>query len=360
MRLVTDMIEFCTREMPLWHPISISGYHIREAGSNAAQELAFTLADGFTYVEWAIQRGLDVDDFAPRLSFFFNAHLDSRRSPSTAPRAGSGRGAARALMADAVPHADRRRLADGTAARSQHRPHRDRGPGRGPRRNAEPAHQLLRRGPRAAHRGGRADRPAHTAGDRPRAGVVNTIDPLGGSYYLESVPTGSRARYDYFRRIDELGGMEAIKQNFPQREIAEASFRYQGGGSGRARRRRVNRYLLQDENHDHPPRRPGARDEADRAGPGRPWAPTRPPSSGTWRLCATPRRDDVNLMPVIVDARDYVTMGEMCDAFRAVWACGARHRCSERRRRGNLPASPDPSTVRFADTPLHGAPDLFH
>jgi methylmalonyl-CoA mutase N-terminal domain/subunit len=76
MRLVTDMIEFCAREMPKWHPISISGYHIREAGSTAAQELAFTLADGFTYVEWAIERGLDVDDFAPRLSFFFNAHLD--------------------------------------------------------------------------------------------------------------------------------------------------------------------------------------------------------------------------------------------------------------------------------------------
>jgi methylmalonyl-CoA mutase N-terminal domain/subunit len=76
MRLVTDMVEFCSTEMPLWHPISISGYHIREAGSTAAQELAFTLADGFTYVEWALERGLDVDDFAPRLSFFFNAHLD--------------------------------------------------------------------------------------------------------------------------------------------------------------------------------------------------------------------------------------------------------------------------------------------
>src|SRR5438128_3684779 len=76
MRLVTDMVEFCSREMPKWHPISISGYHIREAGSNAAQELAFTLANGFTYVDWAIERGLDVDDFAPRLSFFFNAHLD--------------------------------------------------------------------------------------------------------------------------------------------------------------------------------------------------------------------------------------------------------------------------------------------
>src|SRR6476660_5767605 len=76
MRLVTDMVEFCAQEMPLWHPISVSGYHIREAGSTAAQELAFTLKNGFTYVEWAVERGLDVDAFAPRLSFFFNAHLD--------------------------------------------------------------------------------------------------------------------------------------------------------------------------------------------------------------------------------------------------------------------------------------------
>ena len=76
MRLVTDMVEWCVAEMPLWHPISISGYHIREAGSTAAQELAFTLADGFTYVEWGIERGLEIDDFAPRLSFFFNAHID--------------------------------------------------------------------------------------------------------------------------------------------------------------------------------------------------------------------------------------------------------------------------------------------
>src|SRR5581483_5216468 len=76
MRLVTDMVEWCAREMPLWHPISISGYHIREAGSTAAQELAFTLANGFTYVDWAVERGLDVDEFAARLSFFFNAHMD--------------------------------------------------------------------------------------------------------------------------------------------------------------------------------------------------------------------------------------------------------------------------------------------
>ena len=151
MRLVTDMVEFCAREMPLWHPISISGYHIREAGSTAAQELAFTLADGFTYVEWALERGLDVDDFAPRLSFFFNAHLDffeeiakyraARRIWARELRDRYGAKDPRSL-ADALPHADRRRLADRAAARGEHRAHRDRGARRGARRHAVAAHEL--------------------------------------------------------------------------------------------------------------------------------------------------------------------------------------------------------------------------
>jgi methylmalonyl-CoA mutase N-terminal domain/subunit len=99
MRLVTDMVQWCATELPQWHPISISGYHIREAGSTAAQELAFTLADGFTYVEWAVERGMDVDEFAPRLSFFFNAHLDFLRGDREVPggAADLGAGAARPL-----------------------------------------------------------------------------------------------------------------------------------------------------------------------------------------------------------------------------------------------------------------------
>ena len=172
-----DMIEWCPREMPRWHPISISGYHIREAGSTAAQELAFTLKDGFTYVEQAIERGLDVDDFAPRLSFFFNAHIDffeeiakyraarriwARELRETLRREGP------ALAADALPHADGRRVADRAAAAEQHRPHGDRGARRRARRHAVAAHELLRRGARAADRGRRADRAAHAADHRPR------------------------------------------------------------------------------------------------------------------------------------------------------------------------------------------------
>ena len=134
-----------------WHPISISGYHIREAGSTAAQELAFTLADGFTYVEWALERGLDVDDFAPRLSFFFNAHLDffeeiakyraARRIWARVMRDKYGAKDPRSL-ADALPHADGRRVADGAAAGGEHRPHGDRGARGGARRHAVAAHEL--------------------------------------------------------------------------------------------------------------------------------------------------------------------------------------------------------------------------
>ena len=164
-------------EMPRWHPISISGYHIREAGSTAQQELAFTLKDGFTYVEQAIERGLDVDDFAPRLSFFFNAHIDffeeiakyraARRIWAREMR--ETYGATRPALDDAaLPHPDGRRLADRPAAAGQRRPDDDRGARRGPRRHPVAAHELLRRGAGAADRGGRPARAAHAAGDRAR------------------------------------------------------------------------------------------------------------------------------------------------------------------------------------------------
>ena len=162
MRLVTDMVEFCAREMPLWHPISISGYHIREAGSTAAQELAFTLADGFTYVEWALAaragRGrvraaaVLLLQRAPRLL------RGDREVPGGAADLGDGaarplRREERALAADALPHADGGCVADGAAAGGEHRPHRDRGAGGRAGRHPVAAHQLVRRGAGAADRG---------------------------------------------------------------------------------------------------------------------------------------------------------------------------------------------------------------
>ena len=233
------MIEFCAREMPRWHPISISGYHIREAGSTAAQELAFTLADGFAYVEAAIERGLDVDDFAPRLSFFFNAHIDffeeiakyraARRIWARELRERYG-AQEPALVADALPHADRRRLADRAAARGEHRPHGARGARRGARRHAVAAHELVRRGARAADRGRGADRAAHAAGDRARD-RRRQHDRPARRLVLRRGPDeparGARPTTTSTGSRSSAAWSPAIKENFFQREIAEASFRYQ-------------------------------------------------------------------------------------------------------------------------------------
>src|SRR5438128_2568494 len=238
MRLVIDMIEFCAREMPLWHPISISGYHIREAGSTAAQELAFTLADGFAYVEAAIERGLDVDDFAPRLSFFFNAHLDFFEEIAKYR-------AARRIWAHELkerygakdPRSWLLRFHTQTAGVSLTAQQ----PEVNIVRTALEAMAAVLGGTQSLHTNSYDEALALPTEDAVRialrtqqviaheTGAANTTDPLGGSYYLEWL-TGEleRQAYDYFGRIDQLGGVvPAIKENFFQQEIADASFRYQ-------------------------------------------------------------------------------------------------------------------------------------
>ncbi len=189
MRLVRDTIAFTAAEMPRWHSVSISGYHIREAGSTAAEELAFTLANGFAYVELALQAGLPVDAFAPRLSFFFNAHIDffeeiakyraARRIWARWMRERYG-AAGRAVAAAALPHPDRGRVADRPAGRDQHRAHGDRGARRRARRHAVAAHQLDGRGAGPADREGGADRAAHAADHRPRDERGPRRRPAGG------------------------------------------------------------------------------------------------------------------------------------------------------------------------------------
>jgi methylmalonyl-CoA mutase N-terminal domain/subunit len=334
MRLVTDMIEFCSTEMPKWHPISISGYHIREAGSTAAQELAFTLADGFTYVEWAIERGLDVDDFAPRLSFFFNAHLDffeeiakyraARRIWARELRERFGAKSPRSwLMRFHTQTA-------GVSLTAQQ-------PEVNIVRTALEAMAAVLGGTQSLHTNSFDEALALPTEDAVRialrtqqviaheTGVVNTIDPLGGSYYLEQLTNElERQAYDYFDRIEKLGGVvESIKENFFQREIAEASFRYQ---SEVERGERivvgVNRYVLEDE----PPVEILKIDPAleqkqiDSVQSLRARRDSAAVERELTRLKEAASREDVNLMPVIVDAaRAYVTMGEMCDAWREVW-----------------------------------------
>ena len=238
LRLVEDMIEWCSVEMPRWHPISISGYHIREAGSTAQQELAFTLKDGFTYVESAIERGLDVDDFAPRLSFFFNAHIDFFEEIAKYR-------AARRIWAREMretygakrEESWRMRFHTQTAGVSL--------------TAQQPLVNIVRTtiealagvlgGTQSLHTNSYDEALALPTEEAVRialrtqqviaheSGVTNTIDPLGGAYFIETLTDEmERSAHEYFARIDELGGMvEAIKQNFPQREIADASFSYQ-------------------------------------------------------------------------------------------------------------------------------------
>jgi methylmalonyl-CoA mutase N-terminal domain/subunit len=334
MRLVTDMVEFCAREMPLWHPISISGYHIREAGSNAAQELAFTLADGFTYVEWGIERGLDVDEFAPRLSFFFNAHLDFFEEIAKYR-------AARRIWARELrerfgaknPRSWLMRFHTQTAGVSLTAQQ----PEVNIVRTALEALGAVLGGTQSLHTNSFDEALALPTEDAVRlalrtqqviaheTGVVNAIDPLGGSYHVEDLTNRIEAEaYDYFHRIDKLGGVvEAIKQNFFQREIAEASFRYQSEVEAKQRVIvGVNRYELEDEPepelHRIDPTLEGKQIERVQALRAR-----RDPAAAERelaRLTEGAARDDVNLMPIIVDAaRAYVTMGEMCDALRSVW-----------------------------------------
>src|SRR5918992_1238071 len=238
MRLVTDMVEFCARRMPLWHPISISGYHIREAGSTALQELAFTLKDGFTYVERAVERGLDVDEFAPRLSFFFNAHIDFFEE--IAKYRAARRIWARELR-DTYGARDERSLlmrfhsqTAGVSLTAQQ-------PLNNVVRTATEALSAVLGGTQSLHTNSFDEALALPTEEAVRValrtqqilahetGVANTIDPLGGSYFVEALTDRmEEAAYGYFQKIDELGGMvAAIEQNYPQREIAEASFRLQ-------------------------------------------------------------------------------------------------------------------------------------
>src|SRR5215211_3129339 len=334
MRLVTDMVEYCAAELPKWHPISISGYHIREAGSTAAQELAFTLADGFTYVEWAVERGLDVDEFAPRLSFFFNAHLDFFEE--IAKYRAARRIWARELR-DRYGARDPRSLlmrfhtqTAGVSLTAQQ-------PEVNIVRTALEAMAAVLGGTQSLHTNSFDEALALPTEDAVRialrtqqviaheTGVVNTIDPLGGSYFVEELTNRLEAEaYDYFDRIERLGGVvPAIKENFFQREIAEASFRYQAEVEAKQRIIvGVNRYAVDDEPDLEILRIDPAleRKQIERL------AALRARRDGTaverelTRLKQDAARDGVNLMPALMDAsRAYVTMGEMCDALREVW-----------------------------------------
>jgi methylmalonyl-CoA mutase, N-terminal domain len=333
MRLVGDMIEFCSERMPRWHPVSISGYHIREAGSTAQQELAFTLKDGFTYVEQALERGLDIDDFAPRLSFFFNAHLDffeeiakyraARRIWAREMRDTYGAGDPRSLLM---------RFHSQTAGVSLTAQQ----PLLNIVRTATEALSAVLGGTQSLHTNSYDEALALPTEDAVRialrtqqviaheTGVTNTIDPLGGSYFVEALTDRMEAAaYEYFAKIDQLGGMvDAIKQNYPQREIADASFRFQQEvDEGRRIVVGVNRYQMLDEEpivtlriDPALERKQIGRVEAARA---------RRDSAAAEAALATLKQaaaTEVNLMPALIEcARAHCSEGEIVEALQEVF-----------------------------------------
>jgi methylmalonyl-CoA mutase N-terminal domain/subunit len=334
MRLLGDMIEWCSTQMPRWHPVSISGYHIREAGSTAAQELAFTLKDGLTYVQQAVDRGLDVDDFAPRLSFFFNAQIDFFEEIAKYR-------AARRIWA--------RELRDTFGAKNPRswlmRFHTQTA---GVSLTAQqPLNNIVRTaiealagvlgGTQSLHTNSYDEALALPTEEAVRialrtqqiiaheTGVTNTIDPLGGAYFVEALTDElERQAYRYFQTIDELGGMvAAVKQNYPQREIADASFDLQNEiDAGRRIVVGVNGYRQEDE---EPLDILRIDPELERKQVGRVHAvrsrrDTPAVEAALSALKHNAAREDANLMPGLLDAaRAHVTEGEIVEALQEIW-----------------------------------------
>ena len=333
MRLVVDTLAFGAEHVPQWNPISISGYHIREAGSTAAQELAFTLADGIAYVQAAIERGLDVDTIAPRLSFFFNAHNDlfeeiakyraARRIWARTMRDRFGAQNPRSLWMRF--HAQ----TAGASLTAQQ-------PEINVIRTTIQALAAVLGGTQSLHTNSLDEalalpsEKAVTIALRTQqviaeeSGVTNTVDPLGGSYFVEALTDRmERECLDYFRRIDEQGGViSAIRNGYFQREIADAAYRYQQEIDDRKRGIvGVNKYVVAA-----PLEIPIL--EMDQAGEARHLArlnqirQTRDNALVEQRLAElrAVATGAANMMPAILDCvRAYATLGEMCDVLREVF-----------------------------------------
>jgi methylmalonyl-CoA mutase N-terminal domain/subunit len=333
MRIVTDTIEFCASEVPRWNSVSISGYHIREAGATAAQELAFTIADGLEYVKWAVSRGLDVDSFASRLSFFFDVHNDFFEE--IAKLRAARRMWAR-LMKDRFDPKDPRSLMLRTHAQTAGVSLTAQQPYNNVARVALQALAAVLGGTQSLHTNSLDEtyalptEEAATLALRTQqiiaeeSGVANTIDPLAGSYFVEWMTDRIEAEaLDYLRKIDELGGMvEAVERGYPQREIAASAYRLQQQiESGEKTVVGVNKYLqkeqpeipmlridesIQREQIDNLARVKAERDDA---------AVSRALAS-----VAEACRSDRNVMPSIIEAaKVYCTEQEICDVFRQVY-----------------------------------------
>ena len=334
MRLVTDTVEFAAQQMPLWNPISVSGYHIREAGSTAVQELAFTLADGLEYVRWAVERGLAIDDFAPRISFFFNAHNDFFEEIAKYR-------AARRIWAHEMketfgaknPRSWILRFHAQTAGVSLTAQQ----PLNNVARVAVQALAAVMGGAQSLHTNSMDEalalpsEEAVTVALRTQqiiaheSGVTNTVDPLGGSYFVEALTNEvERQAYAYFRQIDEHGGvLPALEEGFFQREITEAAVRFQR--EVEAQRRiivGVNDYVS-GERQKVPILQmdvEGCERQIRRLNEVRRSRDNRAVSQRLNELAQAARQEGKNLMLPILDAvNEYATLQEMMDVLRQAW-----------------------------------------
>src|ERR1700687_609080 len=332
MRLVIDTVEFCTKHTPKYNAISVSGYHIREAGSTAIQELAFTLRDGIEYVDWGLRRGLDLDEFGPRLSFFFNAHNDffeeiakyraARRIWYKAMRERFGSNSERTC-------ALRFHTQTAGCSLTAQQPYNN------VVRTALQALAAVLGGTQSLHTNSLDEAwalPTEFAATialrtqqiiAHESGVTNTADPLGGSYFVETLTNEvERGAWEYMQRIDALGGMiPAIERSYPQREIAEASYRYQLAVDHKEKIIvGVNQYVAPEKAidtlqiDDTVAARQTVRLKKLRA--------DRSHSEVTRRLSALRQAAEGtdNLMPFIFEAvKAYATLGEICDTLREVF-----------------------------------------
>ncbi len=333
MRIVTDSIEFCAKEVPRWNSVSISGYHIREAGSTAAQELAFTIADGLEYVKWGVDRGLDVDDFAPRLSFFFDVHNDFFEE--IAKFRAARRMWAR-LMKDRFNPKNPRSLMLRTHAQTAGVSLTAQQPYNNVARVALQALAAVLGGTQSLHTNSLDEtfalptEEAVTVALRTQqiiaeeSGVTNTIDPLAGSYFVEWMTNRiEEEAMDYIRKIDAFGGMvEAVERGYPQREIAASAYRLQRQvESGEKTVVGVNKYE-QDEQPDIPTLRVDPSIQKEQVDSLAKVKAERDDAAVSQALAAISDacRTDRNVMPGIVDAaKAYCTEQEICDVFRDVF-----------------------------------------
>jgi len=332
-RVIVDMIEYCAQHAPRWHPVSISGYHIREAGSTAVQELAFTLADGIAYVEEAVRRGLAVDSFAPRLSFFFNVHNDFLEEIA---KFRAARRMWATIMRERFGAQDPRSWVLRTHAQTAGCSLTAQQPLNNIARVAIQALAAVLGGTNSLHTNSMDEtlalpsEPAVLAALRTQqviaeeTGVINTVDPFGGSYAVEALTDRiERDAFDYIRRIDEMGGMiAAIEEGFPQREIADASYHFQKQvDSGEKIMVGVNDYLVDEEPSIELLRiAPGVERQQVERVRARKAARSADVVERSLRAVESAARDGANLMPPIIDAvKVDCTVGEISDVFRKVF-----------------------------------------